>query len=166
MIFFIWYLRVRFTLYVTVHFTLYVKVRFIWYVRARFMWYVRVHYASFLLIVLIPVGNRCIPKKTVRIQNRWNFSIINWENNLDNFQKWYILHIWNIYLYRTQVYLGTDLWVLMSLTHSVTPTPFIDLTDVTLADEVSNSKQTNYVNRAILGNVAMQVAPSDGQHWN
>ena len=38
------------------------------------------------------------------------------------------------------------------------------LTDVTLADEESNLIPTDDVNRAILGNVAMQVAPSDGQH--
>ena len=36
---------------------------------------------------------------------------------------------------------------------------FADLTDVTLADEDSNSKPADDVNRAILGNVAMQVAP-------
>ena len=41
---------------------------------------------------------------------------------------------------------------------------FADLTDVTLADEDSNSIPTDDVNRAILGNVAMQVAPSGGQH--
>ena len=34
-----------------------------------------------------------------------------------------------------------------------------DLTDVTLADEGTNSIQSNGVNRAILGNVAMQVEP-------
>ena len=39
-----------------------------------------------------------------------------------------------------------------------------DLTDVTLADEDSNSISADDVNRAFLGNVAMQVAPSDGQH--
>ena len=41
---------------------------------------------------------------------------------------------------------------------------FADLTDVTLADEDSNSIPTDGVNRAILGNVAMQVAPSGAQH--
>ena len=56
--------------------------------------------------------------------------------------------------------LGSDLWVLISLT----PRLFADLTDVTLADEDSNSIPTDDVNRAFLGNVAMQVAPSDGQH--
>ena len=56
--------------------------------------------------------------------------------------------------------LGSDLWVLMSL-HT---TPFADLTDVTLADEDSNSTPADYVNRAILGNVAMQVAPPGGQN--
>ena len=49
---------------------------------------------------------------------------------------------------------------------SLTARGFADLTDVTLADEDSNSIPTDDVNRAFLGNVAMQVAPSDGQHWN
>ena len=62
--------------------------------------------------------------------------------------------------YRTQVNLGSDSWVRLSVTHSCCA----DLTDVTLADEDSNSIPTDDVNRAILGNVAMQVAPSDGQH--
>ena len=60
--------------------------------------------------------------------------------------------------------LGSDLWVLMSLSDSIHPRLFADLTDVTLADEDSNSIPTDDVNRAFLGNVAMQVAPSDGQH--
>ena len=63
--------------------------------------------------------------------------------------------------YRTQVSLGSDLWVRMM---SVTPRLFADLTDVTLADEDSNSKPADYVNWAILGNVAMQVAPPDGKN--
>ena len=64
---------------------------------------------------------------------------------------------WKIYakkcvnFYRTQVSLGSDLWVLMSLTDRL----FADLTDVTLADEDSNSTPADGVNRAILGNVAM-----------
>ena len=62
--------------------------------------------------------------------------------------------------YRTQVSLGSDLWVLIS----VRPRGFADLTDVTLADEDSNSIPTNDVNRAILGNLAMQVAPLGGQN--
>ena len=66
-----------------------------------------------------------------------------------------------IHFYRTQVSLGSDLWVLMSLQDY-----FEDLTDVTLADEDGNSKPADYVNRAILGNVAMQVAPPGGQNWN
>ena len=41
---------------------------------------------------------------------------------------------------------------------------FADLTDVTLADEDSNLIPTDDVNRAILGNVAMQVAPPGGQN--
>ena len=56
--------------------------------------------------------------------------------------------------------LGSDLWVLMSLS----PRLFADLTDVTLADEDSNSIPTDDVNRAFLGNVAMQVAPPGGQN--
>ena len=43
---------------------------------------------------------------------------------------------------------------------------FANLTDVTLADEDSNSTPADYVKRAILGNVAMQVAPPGGQNWN
>ena len=46
---------------------------------------------------------------------------------------------------------------------SLTPTPCADLTDVTLADEDSNLTPADHVNRAILGNVAMQVAPPGGQ---
>ena len=40
---------------------------------------------------------------------------------------------------------------------SVRPTPFADLTDVTLADKDINSILTDNANRAIQGNVAMQV---------
>ena len=47
---------------------------------------------------------------------------------------------------------------------SLTPRPFADLTDVTLADEDSNSTPADDVNRAILGNVAMHVAPSGDQN--
>ena len=43
---------------------------------------------------------------------------------------------------------------------SVTARGFADLTDVTLADEDSNSIPTDDANRAFLGNVAIQVAPS------
>ena len=51
--------------------------------------------------------------------------------------------------------LGSDLWVLMSVTHSIQDY-VADLTDVTLADEDSNSIPTDDVNRVFLGNVAMQ----------
>ena len=47
---------------------------------------------------------------------------------------------------------------------SVTERLFADLTDVTLADEDNNSIPTDGANRAILGVLAMQVAPSGGQH--
>ena len=39
-------------------------------------------------------------------------------------------------------------------------TPSVNLTDMTLADEDTNSILTDKVNRTIQGNVAMQVAPS------
>ena len=58
--------------------------------------------------------------------------------------------------------MGPD--VTHSLTHSVHTRPCADLTDVTLADEDSNSIPADYVKRAILGNVAMQVAPPGGQN--
>ena len=59
--------------------------------------------------------------------------------------------------YRTQVYLGSDLWVCLSLSNKLSETPFADLTDVTLADEDTNPILTDNANRAIQGNVAMQV---------
>ena len=48
----------------------------------------------------------------------------------------------------------------------VSPTLCADLTDVTLADEDTNSIQTDNVNMAIQGKVAMQVVPSGGQICN
>ena len=56
--------------------------------------------------------------------------------------------------------MGSDLWVRMSLR---TPRPCVDLTDVTLADEDTNSILTDNANRAIQGNVAMQVTQPGGQ---
>ena len=50
------------------------------------------------------------------------------------------------------------------VSQSVSPRLFADLTDVTLADEDSNSLPSDDVNRAILGNMAMQVVPLGGQH--
>ena len=38
-------------------------------------------------------------------------------------------------------------------------------TDVTLADEDTNSIQTDNANRAIQGNMAMQVTQPGGQFW-
>ena len=49
--------------------------------------------------------------------------------------------------------LGSDSWVWMSLSER----GFADLTDVTLADEDTNSILTDKVNRTIQGNVAMHV---------
>ena len=50
-----------------------------------------------------------------------------------------------------------------SLSHH---TPFADLTDVTLADEDTNSIPTDNADRAFQGNVAMQVTQPGGQLWN
>ena len=49
--------------------------------------------------------------------------------------------------------MGSDLWVRVSLTHSLMFVNFVD--DVTLADEDTNSILTDNANRAIQGNVAM-----------
>ena len=48
--------------------------------------------------------------------------------------------------YRTQVSLGSDLWVWAYVRQSLHPRLFADLTDVTLADEDSNSIPTDDVN--------------------
>ena len=53
--------------------------------------------------------------------------------------------------------LGSDLWVRVSLTNKLTENPFENLTDATLADEDTNPIVTDNANRAIQGNVAMQV---------
>ena len=58
----------------------------------------------------------------------------------------------NVYFYRTQVNLGSDLWVRMSLT----PRPLWNLTELTLADNDTNPILTDNANRAIQGNVATQ----------
>ena len=54
--------------------------------------------------------------------------------------------------------------VLESVSDSIHTRLCADLTDVTLADEDSNPTPADYVKRAILGNVAMQVAPPGGQN--
>ena len=79
------------------------------------------------------------------------------------------------HFYRTQVNLGSDLWVRMSITMP----PCWDLTDVTLDDEDANSILTDNAKRAIQGNVGntsyatwwptlqtMQVPPPDDQMLN
>ena len=75
-------------------------------------------------------------------------------------------HIWVVFprtgkmskichnFYRTQVNLGSDSWVRMSVSEWAT---FVDLTDVTLADDDTNSILTDNAKRAIQGNEAMQV---------
>ena len=52
--------------------------------------------------------------------------------------------------------LGSYSWVRLSRTL----TPCVDLIDVTLADEDTNSILTDNANRAIQGNVAMQIIQS------
>ena len=52
------------------------------------------------------------------------------------------------------------------VSNSLSTTPFADLTDVTLADEDTNSILTDNANRAIQGNVAMQITQSGCQLWN
>ena len=46
---------------------------------------------------------------------------------------------------------------------SVTKGPFVDLTDVTLADEDTDPILTDNADRAIQGNVATQVTQPEGQ---
>ena len=58
-----------------------------------------------------------------------------------------------LYFYRTQVSLGSDLWLRLSLS---------DLTE-TLADEDTNSMLNYYANRTIQGSVAIQVTQPGGQ---
>ena len=52
-----------------------------------------------------------------------------------------------------------------SLTDKLTR-PFADLTDVTLADEDTKSILADNNNRAIQGNLAVQLAPPDAQIYN
>ena len=61
---------------------------------------------------------------------------------------------------QTQVNLGSDSWVRLSVRHSVTHV-CEDLTDVTLADEDTNSILADNAKRAIQGNEAMEVIHGD-----
>ena len=56
----------------------------------------------------------------------------------------------------------SDLWIRVSLTHR----PFADLTDVTLADEDTNSILTDNANRTFQGNMATRVTQPGGLIWN
>ena len=68
--------------------------------------------------------------------------------------KWAILPLTSLpYFYRTQVNLGSDLCVRLSLRDLC-----VDFTDVTLADEDTKSIPTDNANRAIQENVAMQCS--------
>ena len=64
--------------------------------------------------------------------------------------------------YWTQVNLGSDLWVRMSVRTSVQDL-WLDLTDVTLADEDTNLIMNDNANWAIQGNEAMQVMQAGDQ---
>ena len=57
-------------------------------------------------------------------------------------------HYYYQHFYRTQVYLGSDLWVQVSVSQSC----FVDLTDVSLVDEDINSIIANDTDWAIPGN--------------
>ena len=59
-----------------------------------------------------------------------------------------------IFIEPSQVYLGSNLWVLCN---SLSTRGFTDLTDVTLADEDTNSILTDNANKTIQGNVAWWV---------
>ena len=63
------------------------------------------------------------------------------------------LFICGVDIYQTQVNLGSDLWVRIS----VSERGCWDFTDVTLADEDTNSILADNVKGAIQGNEAMQV---------
>ena len=67
-----------------------------------------------------------------------------------------LISSWTFCFYRTQVSLGSGLWVPVSLSPSLQDL-CENLTDVTLADDDTNSILTDNVNRAIEGNEAMQV---------
>ena len=64
--------------------------------------------------------------------------------------------------YRIQVYLGSDLWVRVSLT----PRGCADLTDVTLADGDTNPILADNANGAFQRNVAKQVTQAGGKIFN
>ena len=70
-------------------------------------------------------------------------------------------------VYRTQVSWG-PIYVSQSLSVclSVSKRGLANLTDVTLADQATNSIQADNANMAIQGNVAMKVTQSSGQLWN
>ena len=60
------------------------------------------------------------------------------------------------------MYLGSDLWVPISVCLSVSERGCANLTDVTLADQATNSIPTDVANMEIQGNVAMKVTQPGG----
>ena len=71
------------------------------------------------------------------------------------------------FLSRKSVFIGprctwSDLWVPIS----VSKRGCWNLTDLTLADQATNSIQADNTNMAIQGNVAMEMTQPGGQLWN
>ena len=98
---------------------------------------------------------------------RWLVSFIPRQNICVVVSKIRLLQIWVLLWFRVSIFIGPRYpWgpIYESGPMSLTTTPYADLTDVTLADEDGSSEPADYVNRAILGNVAMQVAPPGGQN--
>ena len=56
--------------------------------------------------------------------------------------------------------------IYVSQSLSVSKRGCANLTDVTLADQATNSIQADNANMAIQGNVAMEVTQPGGQLWN
>ena len=84
-------------------------------------------------------------------EERWIQFTLDWIIQMDRLYT--IKNYMGSIFYRTHVSLGSDLWVRLSETER----PCADLTDVSLADEDTNSILTDNANRAIQGNIAMQV---------
>ena len=97
-------------------------------------------------------------KLTSKVREGWSW----WKQIATLKFEFLVVSIHFLYFYRTQIYLGSDLCVRVSLSE----TPCWDLTDVTLADEDTYSILTNSANRAIQGNVTRQLMQPGGQLWN
>ena len=74
----------------------------------------------------------------------------------------YLIYSHMMLFYRTQVYLGSDLWVPVSVSQSVSDVLLTKLMCLSLVDEDTKSILADDTNRAIPGNLEMQVAPPGG----